>query len=77
MFDSKLAETVRLHNDCPTCRCAPVQPPTDTARGTCPRCGAPLILRTNKSDGRKFFGCSRYRETRCNYTHSLPGGRQQ
>ena len=26
----------------------------------CPKCGAPMILRTNKSDGTQFYGCSKY-----------------
>jgi restriction system protein len=30
----------------------------------CPRCGAPMILRTAKSTGRNFFGCSNYPKCR-------------
>lgn len=26
----------------------------------CPRCGAPMVLRTARATGRKFFGCSNY-----------------
>ena len=26
----------------------------------CPRCGAPMVLRTRKSDGKSFYGCSGY-----------------
>ena len=39
---------------------------------TCPRCGAPLVLRTAKqgtSSGRHFYGCSRY--PNCRYTESV------
>ena len=38
----------------------------------CPRCGAPLVVRTAKcgpNAGSKFLGCSRY--PNCRYTHSL------
>ena len=27
---------------------------------TCPRCAAPMLLRTNKANGDQFWGCSRY-----------------
>ena len=26
----------------------------------CPRCGAPMVLRTRKADGKSFYGCSGY-----------------
>ncbi len=36
--------------------------------GSCPNCGAPLVLRTNKTNGNQFFGCSRY--PACKFTKS-------
>ena len=40
----------------------------------CPRCGAPLEIRKWRKPphaGRKFWGCSRYRERKCSYTRDL------
>lgn len=31
-----------------------------------PRCGGTLMIRTNRSTGNKFYGCSNY--PRCKYT---------
>jgi len=28
----------------------------------CPKCGSEMVLRTRRSDGAKFFGCSRYKD---------------
>ena len=42
-------------------------------RGLCPRCGAPLVIRTAKkgpNSGSQFLGCSRYPD--CRYTRNLP-----
>ena len=30
----------------------------------CPRCGAPMVLRTARATGKKFFGCSNYPQCR-------------
>ena len=41
-------------------------------RGLCPRCGAPLVVRTAKKGvnaGSQFLGCSRYPE--CRYTRNI------
>ena len=32
----------------------------DAAVPVCPKCGAPMVLRTRKSDGGSFWGCSAY-----------------
>lgn len=32
----------------------------DSNQKPCPTCGEPLVLRTSKQNGTKFFGCSRY-----------------
>lgn len=31
----------------------------------CPKCGAPMVLRTNGQNGNKFYGCSMYGRTKC------------
>ena len=36
--------------------------------GACPKCGHPLVMRTNKKDGTTFMGCSGY--PNCRYTQS-------
>ena len=36
----------------------------------CPRCGKPLVLRTNGETKEKFLGCSGYPD--CTYTQSVP-----
>jgi len=36
----------------------------------CPKCGEPLIVRRNKKDNTKFFGCSNFPE--CVHTESDP-----
>lgn len=43
---------------------------SEEIRGTaCSVCGGVLILRTNKRDGSKFWGCSNY--PRCRYSESV------
>ena len=37
--------------------------------GICPRCGGPLVLRTAKSTGRQFWGCSKY--PKCKFTKKI------
>lgn len=40
----------------------------DAAVPSCPRCGAPMVLRTARygaRKGKKFWGCSTYGKTRC------------
>ncbi|WP_413782776.1 topoisomerase DNA-binding C4 zinc finger domain-containing protein [Thalassovita sp.] len=36
----------------------------------CPRCGGPMIQRTNRRSGQPFLGCSRY--PRCKGTRTQP-----
>ena len=36
----------------------------ETASPVCPRCGAPMVLRTARATGDKFFGCSNYPKCR-------------
>ena len=41
-------------------------------KGLCPRCGAPLVVRTAKkgpNEGAQFLGCSRYPD--CRYTRNI------
>lgn len=35
----------------------------------CPKCGGTLVVRTNKKDGSRFYGCSSF--PRCRYTRNL------
>lgn len=37
--------------------------------GICPRCGAELVLRTSKTDGRQFYGCSNF--PKCRFTKKV------
>ena len=37
---------------------------------TCPECGKPLFVRTNRETGQLFLGCSQYPE--CDHTEPLP-----
>lgn len=37
---------------------------TDAAAPACPSCGAPMVLRTSRKDGRKFWGCPKYPQCR-------------
>ena len=39
---------------------ASVPPPPDDAIPVCPKCGAPMVRRTRRSDGGEFWGCSRF-----------------
>ena len=34
----------------------------------CPICGSDLVLRTRKSDGKRFWGCSGFHKFGCKYT---------
>jgi ssDNA-binding Zn-finger/Zn-ribbon topoisomerase 1 len=36
----------------------------------CPKCGAPLVERTNRDTGAPFWGCSQYPQ--CAYTQPVP-----
>jgi hypothetical protein len=40
----------------------------DLTNKKCPRCGSTMFLRTNRSSGSKFYGCSRF--PRCKGTRS-------
>ena len=37
---------------------------------SCPKCGQPLVVRTNSNTGVDFLGCSRYPE--CKHSEPLP-----
>ena len=37
---------------------------TESEAPTCPKCGAPMVFRTRKSDGGSFWGCSNYPKCR-------------
>ncbi len=37
---------------------------------SCPKCGEPLVIRTNRQTGQEFLGCSQY--PRCTHTEELP-----
>ncbi len=37
-----------------------LNPQTQTPSPTCPRCGRPMVLRTNRKTGDQFWGCSAY-----------------
>lgn len=41
---------------------------------SCPKCNSDLIIKRNKRDGTKFFGCENFPE--CSYTESIPGQRK-
>ena len=36
----------------------------------CPECGAPLVVRVNRTTDERFLGCTRYPD--CRYTCPLP-----
>lgn len=38
-------------------------------RRRCPKCGGALVVRTNKKDGSKFYGCSSF--PKCRYTRNI------
>lgn len=42
-----------------------------TADVTCPQCFAPMIIRTRRSDGQQFWGCTKYPE--CKGTRKIEG----
>lgn len=42
---------------------------TPKSEGSCPDCGSPLVVRTNRNNGNRFLGCSRYPS--CRFSKSL------
>lgn len=53
-------------------RSLPLRP--TSRHGRCQSCGAPLVRRTRRADGRRFLGCSRYPS--CCFTRSMSGRRK-
>lgn len=51
-------------------RTATISAPASTHYGNCPKCGKPLVLRSRKSDGNKFLGCSGYGDG-CKFARAL------
>lgn len=43
-------------------------------RMPCFACGAPMLLRRNRTDGGRFFACSMFPRTRCRFTRPLADG---
>ena len=43
---------------------------SNAIRKSCPRCGHPLVVRTNENIGVDFLGCGRYPE--CKHSEPLP-----
>jgi hypothetical protein len=62
--ERKAAHVANLRKNHPATRTtapASVAPSGDDAPApVCPKCGAPMVLRTRKSDGGSFWGCSAY-----------------
>lgn len=65
--ERKAAHVENLRKSHPPRQASPIPPasaePTqggDAAVPVCPKCGAPMVLRTRKSDGGSFWGCSAY-----------------
>ncbi|MBS7263192.1 MAG: type I DNA topoisomerase [Eubacteriales bacterium] len=46
-------------------KCKNTKKIVDTVEVPCPLCGSPLVMRTAKKTGRKFYGCSAY--PKCNF----------
>lgn len=38
----------------------------------CPECGRPLVIRTNRTTGGEFYGCSGYTTGDCAHTQPIP-----
>lgn len=66
--ERKAAHVANLRKNHPATRTtapASVAPSGDDAPApVCPKCGAPMVLRTRKSDGGSFWGCSSYPKCR-------------
>ena len=59
--DQKSSHVQNLRKTHPQPPPAPVSSaPSPDTPPACPKCGAPMVLRTRRSDGGTFWGCSRY-----------------
>jgi hypothetical protein len=57
--DQKAAHVQNLRKNHPPAKTTPPSP-SDGTSPVCPKCGAPMVLRTRRSDGGTFWGCTRF-----------------